>query len=49
MIHDKVIRGKAKVTSLDLKGILKISAHDCVPKFGGWIKLILKATHYSKY
>ena len=44
-----MLSGEAKMEYPDLKCVLRISDHVCVPRVGGWIRLILEEAHCSKY
>lgn len=48
MIWDKVLSGEAKEASLDPNGVLRIGGRVCVSKLGGWTRLILEETHWSR-
>ncbi|MDV3170412.1 MAG: integrase zinc binding domain-containing protein [Candidatus Phytoplasma australasiaticum] len=49
VIRDKVSRGEAKSAFLDSDGVLRINGRICVPKVGGWVRLILEEAHCAKY
>lgn len=48
-IQDKVLRGEAKSSSLDLEGILRINGRICLPKTGDWVRMILEHEHCANY
>ena len=49
VIRDKILSGEAKEASLDSDGVLRIGGRVCVPRVSGWVRLILKEAHCSKY